>query len=299
MGSVKRLQRSQSRCIPKPQYLSRRDHQYRGPQRQVFVVGVVRERRPRIELKRRQELWLRSILLPMQANPLEEWQRLSELYREKSEEELRELADDFADLTETAQQVLRDEMRKRGMGDPGTHPIAQNHADRPSAESNPPATVHWEPLNYQCDSEADQENTDQPHEYTWKTLLCECEEGEKAWQLAEVLRRAGIESWIERPGAHHTVAWDEVMAGNLQVLVAADQLDQARGIAAQAIPQEIVDQSKLKSPEFEPPACPQCGAKDPVLEGVDPVNSWRCEACGKQWTDSVDVLNQTPKAEPE
>ena len=54
----------------------------------------------------------------MQANPFEEWQRLTEHYREKSEEELRELAADFADLTETAQQVLRNEMRKRGLDDP-------------------------------------------------------------------------------------------------------------------------------------------------------------------------------------
>ena len=61
----------------------------------------------------------------MQANPLEEWQRLSELYREKNEEELRELANDFTDLTETAQQVLRDEMRKRSMGDPGAPHVAQ------------------------------------------------------------------------------------------------------------------------------------------------------------------------------
>ena len=130
----------------------------------------------------------------MQANPLEEWQRLSELYREKSEEELCELADDFVDLTESARLVLRDEMRKRGMGDPAARTDVQKDEDRPGAESNPPATMHWEPQNYSSDSEADQENTDQPHEYTWKTPLCECEDRAEGWQLAEVLRRAGIES---------------------------------------------------------------------------------------------------------
>ncbi len=232
----------------------------------------------------------------MQGNPAEDWQALTEHYREMSDEELSELVDDFADLTETAQQVLRDEMRKRGMGDPGARPAAKNLAGIPGAESKPAATVHWEPLSYQCDSEADQENTDQPHEYTWKTPLCECEDGQHAWQLTEVLRQAGIESWIERPGAHHTVAWDEAMVGNLQILVAADQLDQARRIAAQPIPQEIIDLSKIDPPAYDPPACPQCGANDPVLEGVDPFNSWRCEACGKQWTESAGDLNQTPAA---
>ncbi len=232
----------------------------------------------------------------MQENALEEWQRLSELYREKSEEELRELADDFADLTETAQQVLRDEMRKRGMGDPEAPHVAQNHADSLHAEPNPLATLLCEPQDHAYDPFFGQEESNQPHEYTWKTPLCECEGREEAWQLAEVLRRAGIENWIERPGAHHPVVWDEAMVGTLQVLVAADQLDQARSIAAQPIPREIIEQSKIDLPEYEPPACPQCGAKDPVLEAVDPANSWLCEACGMQWTDSAIDQNQTSES---
>ena len=175
----------------------------------------------------------------MQANPFEEWQRLSELYREKSEEELLELADDFADLTETAQQILRDEMRKRGIGDPGAPDAAQNHADIPGTEPNPPATVDWEQQNHGYDPFFGQEDTDQPHEYTWKTPLCECEDREEAWQLAEVLRRAGIESWIAQPGTRYSFG-----AINPRLLVAADQLEQAREIAEQPIPQEIVEQSR-------------------------------------------------------
>ncbi len=227
----------------------------------------------------------------MQANPLEEWQRLSELYRGKSEEELRELADDFADLTETAQQVLRDEMRKRGIGDPGAPNVPQNHADSPHAEPNPLATLLCEPQNHGYDPFFGQEETDQPHEYTWKTPLCECEDGDEAWQLAEVLRRAGIESWVEQPGTRYSFG-----VINPRLLVAADQLEQARTIAAQPIPQEIVEQSKTGQPEYEPPACPQCGAKDPVLEAVEPANSWRCEACGKQWTDLTADPNQPSEA---
>ena len=56
--------------------------------------------------------------LPMQSDPALEWRRLTEHYREMSDEELRELAADFANLTETAQQVLAQEMRSRGLGDP-------------------------------------------------------------------------------------------------------------------------------------------------------------------------------------
>jgi hypothetical protein len=93
-----------------------------------------------------------------------------------------------------------------------------------------------------------------------------------------MLKREGIESWFEGP----SIRWG---IGSPRILVAADQLDQAREIAARPIPQEIVDQFKVEVPEFEAPTCPKCGAEDPVLENADPVNSWLCEACGEQWTE--------------
>jgi hypothetical protein len=221
----------------------------------------------------------------MQVNPIEEWQRLTDLYREMNEGELLDLAADFTDLTETAQQVLRDEMKKRGLAESRAADEAANHADHPEAGFNPPATVHWELSRHRYDPRPDQEDDDLPHEYTWKTLLCECEDTQQAWQLAEALRRAGIESWIEQPGQ----GW---VIGGPRILVAADQLDQAREIAAQPIPQEIIDQSKAEPPEFKLPVCPQCGAEDPLLEGVDPVNSWRCESCGMQWTDAAGEIDE-------
>ncbi len=73
---------------------------------------------------------------------------------------------------------------------------------------------------------------------------------------------------------------------NPRILVAADQLEQACDILSRPIPQAIVEESKAEVPEFETPVCPKCGAEDPVLENADPVNSWLCEDCGNQWTDS-------------
>jgi hypothetical protein len=57
----------------------------------------------------------RPILLAMQSDAGAEWERLTRIYAEKSDEELRELAEDFGNLTDVAQQVLRDEMKKRGL----------------------------------------------------------------------------------------------------------------------------------------------------------------------------------------
>lgn len=54
----------------------------------------------------------------MQESPDQEWRRLGEHYAGMYDEELLELARNYKDLTEMAQQVLRDEMKKRGLGEP-------------------------------------------------------------------------------------------------------------------------------------------------------------------------------------
>ena len=72
--------------------------------------------------------------------------------------------------------------------------------------------------------------------------------------------------------------------------VAADQLDQSQSIAAQFVPQKIVEDATEEVPEFVEPKCPKCGSDDVVLEGVDPENTWRCEQCDEQWTESAPAI---------
>jgi hypothetical protein len=50
-------------------------------------------------------------------DPVEEWKRLSALYSEMSDGELLELKDALNDLTDGAQCVLRDELKKRHLWD--------------------------------------------------------------------------------------------------------------------------------------------------------------------------------------
>jgi hypothetical protein len=234
----------------------------------------------------------------MQADPIYEWQRLSEHYREMSDGELRELAADFADLTGTAQQALHSEMQNRGLGDPAAteepwaaHPSQEDVIAAPSAP-NPFPEQAAVGLDVESgipelapDTPGPSDDDASPHEYTWKTILCECDTPEEAWQLFEALKQAGIPSWIEGPKPRS--GYTSFDLPNPRVLVAADQIDQARVIAARPIPPEIVEESETKVPDFTPPSCPRCGAGDPVLEGVDPSNTWRCEQCGEQWTESA------------
>lgn len=226
----------------------------------------------------------------MQTDPAAEWRRLAEHYRAMSDEALCELALAIGDLTDTAQQVLRGELHSRGLGDP--EKIAQGPV-RPdggaplerSRERTAPLDEEEDAETVSDGAEAEEQGSGGPHDYTWKVLLCDCEEWKQAWQLGQALSRAGIENWPE--SARRT--------GNpySRVFVAADQLERARLVAAQPIPQDIVEESEEDPSDYVAPTCPGCGSPDPVLETADPVNAWHCEVCGRDWTDEA-----PPKSSP-
>ena len=203
----------------------------------------------------------------------DEAQRLTEHYSQMYDGELENLAADLTDLTDVAQQVLRDEIKKRGLD------ATLKQEPRPAQPSDPFLSRRTEGGPELPADRPDGE--DGPREFTWKTYLCECEGQEQAWQLREALSRAGIDCWIEQLGARS--------AGPGRVLVAADDLDNARKVVAQPIPQDIVDESRTQIPAYEMPTCPDCGAADPVLEDVEGGNCWSCEACGSRWTDPVEA----------
>ena len=228
----------------------------------------------------------------MQIDPVQEWQRLTAEYREKYDGELLELARGYADLTEPAQQALQQEMRGRGLRDPRSAPAAPEEST-PWRAPRPQARVSNEQEDADSTlarvagglggkspalvSDEDEVVEDEagPHDYTWLTYLCECESREQAIQLCEVLRQAKIDCDYQRGAVYP------------RVLVAADQLDQARAIAKKPSPQEIIDDSKVEVPEYVVPKCPKCGAEDPILEAVEPSNTWRCEQCDAQWTENL------------
>ena len=212
----------------------------------------------------------------MQRDAIGDWQRLTKLYGEMSDDELFALDADITDLTDVAQQVLRDEMRSRRLDRQRVASEEPHSPESPAA----PQSDHGVDAPAAGDETAE---SDLAHEYTWKVPLCESDDPERTWQIQEVLRDAGVESWLEAP---RSIA--SLDLGYPRILVAADQLEEANAILARPIPQAIVDQSKIQLPDFEPPVCPACGAREPVLVSVNPANTWQCETCGKQWTDSAE-----------
>ena len=217
----------------------------------------------------------------MPVDPMEEWRRLTQLYSEMGDLEIRELASQINDLVPAAQQVLRDELKKRGFTQ-RLPPEAQRTGQFGEA-------VHWQQEDDTAADRDEEGSEEDSRGYTWKIALCRCETRDEAAARSEMLRRAGIESWIQTSASRFVVPWLETGVGDNQVNVAADQLDHARTILAQPIPQEIIDQLKAEAtaPAFEFPRCPRCQAEDPILESVDPSNNWLCESCGHSWSDPL------------
>lgn len=220
----------------------------------------------------------------MPQDPLEEWRRLTKLYSEMGDLEIQELAGQINDLTPNAQQILRDELKKR---DIANEQAVESVPGRPGRG----ATVNWEPSTYRYQFGDVPDEGDGPHEYTWKVPLCTCDTTVEARRIAEMLRRAGIDSWIEAPEFGGGV-------GSPRVLVGADQLDQAHLVAAKPIPQDILDEEREleEAPAYEIPVCLKCKSPDPTLESVEPSNNWLCESCGNTWSDPVP--NPSHRSEP-
>ena len=229
-----------------------------------------------------------SILLAMQNDAGEEWTRLTRLYAEKSDEELLALAAEFGNLTEIAQGVLRDEMRKRRMeptkrGGRASEGTSENREQ--GEREQEPTFGAWGRKNSAREGRLGGTDESDPS-IPW-VYLCECDSSDQLNQLAEVLRQAGIDSRVEGIPYRSVASFE-----TCRLTVRADQLDDARTIIARPIPQDIVDELKQPVEDFRPPTCPKCGASDPLLEGVEPTNTWCCENCGARWSDAVPVENE-------
>jgi hypothetical protein len=225
----------------------------------------------------------------MHDNPAQDWQSLAENYRAMLDGELEELAASSDDLTETARQVLRSELSHRGLLEPGAAGLALEKTDSLS-DSRYRSSVDPDAGGDESDDGYEGAEDDRPKEFTWKVPLCECEDEAHALAICAALKQAGIERWYEGSGS-------PMGNGRPRVVVAADQLEEAREIAARPIPKDVIDSYREEMPEFEAPKCPSCGDEDPVLESAEPTNAWLCEACGRQWTEpAIDGNGEAEKA---
>lgn len=78
-----------------------------------------------------------------------------------------------------------------------------------------------------------------------------------------------------------------------QLRVAPDDEALARRILAQPVTAEKRAQyeAEPESGPFVTPCCPACGSSEVILESVAVGNVWRCDSCGKSWSDVPEVTN--------
>jgi hypothetical protein len=194
-------------------------------------------------------------------NPTEEWRRLNALYSEMVDTELLELRTEFPDLTEMAQDVLRDELKKRQLWD---LPL--------------PAK---DPLNESSDNDENEDDFFQDLRLGGVTVR-EYDTVNDAKLAGYVLDLAGIRAV--------TVQSNDSFDLRLPfVRVAPEDAEKAATILAQPISAKIRAEFEAMRnlPDFEAPACPRCSCSEALLEAFEPTNQWLCEECGHRWKDAA------------
>ncbi len=201
-----------------------------------------------------------------------EWQRLTAHYGTMGDEELQELAEAYDSLTEVAQGILRDELRKRKLPESSSEGGAEHDASE--------NLRRLQALSAASENAGQAEPDIVRREYSWKVTLREFASAEDAWMANEALKEAGIESWLQVPRGANDPTIPRVQVG-------ADDLERAAEVLSKPIPEEIRSAATADVEDFTPPECPRCHDTDPLLEGCDPVNRWSCEACGHSWQEEV------------
>jgi len=188
-------------------------------------------------------------------NPADEWRHLAALYAEMGDPELLELKASLEDLTEVAQGVLRDEMKKRDL---------------------------WDLPSPQADL-AEQENAE-PHSLEDLRLagaiVGQYGTVNEANLAAYVLDLAGIQAVVVNNTFDHALPTLRVAPGDAE---------RATALLAQPISADVREdyEATRNLPDFEVPGCPHCHCEEVLLEEVEPSNQWLCEECGHRWADAM------------
>ena len=196
----------------------------------------------------------------------QEWQRLYNLYANKSDEELLELREDFDDLTEVAQHRLREELQKRKLWVDAT-PLP--------AKSPPPEDADDNWTSDEIGSGADLR--------LGGVTVATCNTEEDADLCVYVLGSAKIRAVRLEAGR------DRFDLRMPRVNVAPEDEDRARAILSAPFPDKIVQQFKAEpvAGDFEVPTCKRCGSSEILLESTEPTNQWLCDNCGYTWQDAL------------
>ena len=215
----------------------------------------------------------------------EEWLRLSEQYRQLSDDELIGLARQTSELTDGAQQALAQE-------------IANRRLKIPPEEAGPPPSADQQP-----DSTDDSESAYAED----RELVDIC----TVWSLADALKvqrlldAAGIPFYVGPEKATDVEAVTSNYGNGLDVQIMKVGLPWARLVLQQYFPADEPPEKNADDSANIAIHCPKCHSTEVVFEDLDrgPENSegkplskfkWTCDSCGtRQHADCF--LRQLPR----
>jgi len=219
-------------------------------------------------------------------DPEQEFSRLAEIYSRMADEQLEQVALDYADLTDVAQQALRAEFDKRKLALP-----AQKAEAVASVVKEPPESI---PATEDSEARASVDYRELVEIRRFRDLL-------DAEVAKGALDSAGIESFL---GDDNMVRMDWFYSnavGGVKLLVRPGDFTAAEEVLNQPIPEEIDYDGETP---FAQPMCPKCGSLDITFETLNkpvaygsawlgvplPIKSekWTCNACGARWVEEED-----------
>ena len=200
------------------------------------------------------------------ANPEQERQRLAKLYGAMSEGELRKVADDAAELTDVAHQVLAEEIQRRELDIPLVDSVSVDEL-----ELREMATIR--------------QFRDLPEALLAKGRLDSA--GIECFLVDDNMVRMG---WFISNGL-----------GGIKLLVRKEDTDEALAVLGEPV-SEAFEVDGVGS--YEQPRCPRCESFDITHQaGLDkrfalpalwalggipipvPRNEWKCQSCGAEWQE--------------
>jgi hypothetical protein len=188
-----------------------------------------------------------------------QYQELLALYSSYSDDELIGLGRGMADLTEMAQDVLRDELKRRGL-------------EIKSAREAPEKRVL---------TDDDLQDMRTYAESAPAECIFDFEDERAASAAYYALTGEGIEAIVVSPGG---AKFD---SRGPRVVVTPKDAERAATILSQPSADELKAETEEAPEEFALPRCPGCGGEETLLESVDPVNQWRCDDCGHTWLEET------------
>jgi hypothetical protein len=239
-------------------------------------------------------------------NEAEAYRKLQELYADMSDSRIESMADDIVDLTEIAQQVLREEIARRGLdaqGQAAAAPIDIARRSLQSELSDPVAPFHAP--SSEAELLASEDNPTQPYQRGGKVIpqldphaydpvaIWVVTDSEKARQIMGILDTAGINCFLGPDNVENVDDFKGDCEAGVEIKVMKFQARFAQDGLRRVVPPEPEEKSS-GAEEFSI-SCPKCNSPDVIFQGLvenagtdttaKAKNSWACDACGYQWED--------------